>query len=183
MEKSIKKTILKKHPKIVVITGAESTGKSVLTEWLANYFKVPYIPEFAREYVENLNREYNYQDVELIGKKQISQLETLKQSNYPYIFVDTWLIITKIWFEVVYKKVPPWLVTSIENTTIDLFLVCDTNLPWKPDSVRENGGEQREILQSKYINELQQNNFKYKIVSYKGEKRFNEALKEVNKLT
>jgi NadR type nicotinamide-nucleotide adenylyltransferase len=182
MEKDIKSTKLKKVPKIIVITGAESTGKSVLTKWLAYYLNVPFIPEFARDYIENLNRNYNYLDVEKIAKKQVSQLETLKQSEHPYVFVDTWLIITKIWFEVVFKKVPSWIEPAIKETKIDLFLVCDTNLPWKPDSVRENGGEQREILQSMYIRELQKHNFKYKIVSKKGDNRFNAALNEVNRL-
>lgn len=182
MEKNTKKTDLKENPKIIVITGAESTGKSVLTKWLASYFNVSFIPEFAREYIEKLGRNYTYNDVEIIAKKQINQLETQKQSEYPYVFIDTWLIITKIWFEVVFGKIPTWLEKSIRETKIDLFLVCDTNLPWEPDPVRENGGEQREILQSRYIKELESYNFKYKIVSGIGEKRFRAALKEVEKL-
>lgn len=182
MEENNKKADLKKNPKIIVITGAESTGKSVLTEWLSNYFKVPFIPEFAREYIENLDRNYNYLDVEKITKKQISQLEALKQSEHPYVFVDTWLIITKIWFDVVFGKIPSWLESSIQNTKIDLFLVCDTNLPWEPDPVRENGGEQREILQVRYINELKNYNFNYQIISGTGEKRFRAAFEEVKKL-
>lgn len=182
MEKNIKKSGLKKNPKIIVITGAESTGKSVLTEWLANYFNVPFIPEFARKYIENLNRQYNYTDVETIAKEQVTQLEAGKQSEYPYVFVDTWLIITKIWFDVVFNKVPSWLESSIQKTKIDLFLVCDTNLPWKPDPVRENGGEQREILQARYINELKNYNFNYQIISGTGDERFRAALEEVKKL-
>jgi NadR type nicotinamide-nucleotide adenylyltransferase len=182
MEENNEKADLKKHPKIIVITGAESTGKSVLTERLSNYFKVPFIPEFAREYIENLDRNYNYLDVEKIAKKQISQLEALKQSAHQYVFVDTWLIITKIWFDVVFGKIPSWLESSIQKTKIDLFLVCDTNLPWEPDPVRENGGEQREILQARYINELENYNFNYQIISGKGEKRFRAAFEEVKKL-
>ena len=60
-------------PKIIVITGAESTGKSTLTERLANHFNAPFIPETARQYVEKLNRKYTYSDVENIAKMQIEQ--------------------------------------------------------------------------------------------------------------
>ena len=180
MEKGFKK--VKTTPKIVVITGAESTGKSVLTEWLAKYFEVPFIPEFAREYVETLNRQYNYSDVEFIAKKQISELNALKKTNHTYIFADTWLIITKIWFEVVFKQAPAWIDETIKNTPIDLFLICDTNLQWVPDSVRENGGKQREILQKKYINTIEAYGFNYKIISEKNAERFQNALDAVKQL-
>src|SRR6056297_316971 len=182
MEKRFEKHKLKTTSKIIVITGAESTGKSVLTKWLANHFQVPFIPEFAREYVEKLNRDYNYSDVEFIAKKQISQLHEFQKAGLPYIFADTWLIITKIWFEVVFKQVPSWIDETMKETAISLFLVCDTDLPWIPDSVRENGGEQRELLQKKYINTIEEYGFNYKIVSGKNDERFKNALDAVKQL-
>ena len=173
---------MKTTPKIIVITGAESTGKSMLTEWLASYFQVPFIPEFARDYVETLNSDYKYSDVEVIAKKQISQLQEYQKASFSHVFADTWLIITKIWFEVVFKHVPLWIDDSIKETAIDLFLVCDTNLPWIPDSVRENGGKQREQLQKKYINTIEEFGFNYKIVGGKNEERFKNALEAVKQL-
>ena len=169
-----------KSPKIIVITGAESTGKSALTETLAKHFGVPFIPEIAREYIENLNRKYGYNDVEIIAKKQVDLLNRLSQSDQPFLFVDTWLIITKIWFEVVFNKVPEWIEKEIAETKIDLFLVCDTDLPWIPDPVRENGGKKREILQKKYIQQIENYNFNYKIVSGENEKRLENALNSLN---
>ncbi|NOR76169.1 MAG: AAA family ATPase [Draconibacterium sp.] len=173
----------KTSPRIVVITGAESTGKSTLTEALANHFNVPYIPEIAREYIENLNKKYTYKDVENIAQKQVERLGRLFNTNHPFIFVDTWLIITKIWFEVVFKKTPDWFKSEFEINRIDLFLVCDTDLPWIPDSVRENGGEQRVVLHNKYIETIKKYNFKYEIVRGKGEYRIQNALSHLNKLT
>lgn len=169
-------------PKIIVITGAESTGKSVLTEALANHFEVPFIPEIARSYVEKLNRKYNYRDVEQIAREQIGLLSRLSNTKVPFLFVDTWLIITKIWFEVVFKDVPEWIEKEIQQTKIDLFLVCDTDLPWIPDPVRENGGENREILQKKYIEEIKHYHFKYNIVSGKDKKRLTNALEFIKNL-
>ncbi len=163
-------------PKIIVITGAESTGKSVLTEALAKYYNVPFIPEIARDYIENLDRKYNYPDVETIARKQIDLLNQLSNSGIPYLFIDTWLIITKIWFEFVFHKIPDWLETEILNTKIDLFLVCNIDLPWVPDPVRENGGQKRELLHYKYIEEIEKYNFKYQIVSGQNEKRLNNAI-------
>jgi len=184
MEKRFKQKELQAKTKIVVITGAESTGKSVLTEWLAHHFQVPFIPEFARSYVENLHRKYNYSDVEKIAQQQIRELQKIKELKYPLVFVDTWLIITKIWFEEVFGHSPQWLETEIRNTKIDLFLVCDTDLPWIPDPVRENGGERRLYLQNRYIETIQKYEFSYKIVSGKNNSRFKNALQhlELSKL-
>lgn len=174
---------MKNKPKIIVITGAESTGKSTLTERLANHFEVPYITEIAREYVENLNRKYTYSDVETIAKMQIAKFKSISKSDAPYIFVDTWLIVTKIWFEFVFKKTPDWLINEILKTKIDLFLVCDIDLPWIYDPVRENGGENRKILQKKYIENITEFNFDYKLISGIDDERFYRALnflKEMN---
>ena len=169
-------------PKIVVITGAESTGKSTLAESLALHYKVPYIREIARDYVESLNRNYNYNDIIQIAKSQVEILKGYKDSKHPFIFVDTWLIITKIWFEKVYNLIPDWLIEEIKNTEIDLFLLCDIDLPWEYDPIRENGGIQREILHKTYIEELKRYNFKYKIVSGQNEARLKKAIQIIDLL-
>jgi NadR type nicotinamide-nucleotide adenylyltransferase len=179
MEKRFKPKKLKVKTKIIVITGAESTGKSLLTEWLANHFQVRFIPEFARSYVENLHRKYNYSDVEKIAQQQIRELQKITELEYPMVFVDTWLIITKIWFEEVFGHSPQWLETAIKNTKIDLFLVCDTDLPWVPDPVRENGGERRLYLQNRYIETIQKYGFNYKIVSGENDSRNKNALQQL----
>ncbi|HDR50910.1 MAG TPA: ATPase [Mariniphaga anaerophila] len=170
------------EPKIIVITGAESTGKSALTQWLANHFQAPFIPEYARDYIEKLGRKYLFSDVEFIARKQIQQLNELQKTNSPLIFSDTWLIITKIWFEEVYGRKPEWLEQKITNTKIDLFLVCDTDLPWIPDPVRENGGEKRLYLQKKYIETIEEYGFNYKIIRGKDDLRFTCALKYISKM-
>lgn len=182
MEKRFIAKKLKTETKIIVITGAESTGKSALTEWLANHFQVPFIPEFARSYIENLQRKYNYADVENIAREQIRELKKTALLNHPLIFADTWLIITKIWFEEVFGRFPQWLEHEIKNAEIDLFLVCDTDLPWIPDQVRENGGEKRLYLQKRYIDAIQEYGFDYKIVSGENKLRFKNALQQLKPL-
>ncbi len=173
---------MKKESGIIVVTGAESTGKSVLTQWLAHHFKAPFIPEYARSYIEKLNRRYNYRDVEFIANEQIKQLREMRSHGYPLIFADTWLIITKIWFEEVYKCEPDWLDPIIVNTKIDLFLVCDTDLPWEDDPVRENGGERRLYLQQRYIDTLNKYNFRFGLVRGTNEMRYLSALNQIENL-
>ena len=129
MEKEFNTYKLKTNSKTIIITGAESTGKSELTKWLATRFQVPFIPEFARTYIEGLDRKYNYKDVEQIAKKQVQQLNEFKNSATPLIFSDTWLIISKIWCKEVFKKITSWIDTDIRITETNLFLVSDTVIP------------------------------------------------------
>jgi len=165
----------------VVITGAESTGKSTLSEALANHYHSICVPEFSRSYVESLKQPYTYHDIEFIARKQIEIERNVVPDKSP-VFFDTWLIITKVWFDFVYKKRPEWLDTYIENSNIDLFLVCDIDLPWIYDPVRENGGENRQILQNIYMDHLKKYGFNFKIVSGEGEDRIKNAIRFVDQL-
>lgn len=180
MEKRFGKETLK--TKIIVITGAESTGKSELSRQMADHFHALYMPEYARDYIGTLGREYDYHDVEIIAEKQVQQLHKLKKMNPRVIFVDTWLIITKIWFEEVFGKTPGWLEPEIKKNPVDLFLVCDTDLPWVPDPVRENGGEKRQYLQKRYIEMIRHYGFRYNVVTGRDEIRFQQAVKHVSRI-
>lgn len=164
-----------KNIKRIVIIGPESTGKTELAQFLSRQFNTIYVPEYAREYIEKLNRHYTFIDVEHIARKQ-TELESkyLKRANH-VLFYDTFLIITKIWFKVVYNKVPEWLEKNIMALKIDLFLLCNTEIPWIPDNVRENGGEMREKLFQMYKSELEKYTFKYEIIKGVGENRFENA--------
>jgi nicotinamide riboside kinase len=165
----------------IVITGAESTGKSILSVAMAKHYDAIWIPELARDYVEKLDRHYTYNDIELIARKQI-EIEQSLSPETSIVFFDTWLVITKVWFEFVFGQSPSWLHDYISASNIDLFLLCDIDIPWEADPVRENGGETRKILHETYINELSKYGFNYKIVSGKDEKRTQNAINIVNDL-
>jgi len=166
---------MKKNIK-VVITGAESTGKSTLAIQLAEYFNTNYLPEYAREYIERLNRPYNYNDVEKIAIKQIElEQKFLKKAN-KILFVDTSLFITKNWFEIVYNQKPEWFEKKLVENIADFYLLCNNDLEWIPDNVRENGGEKRNFLFEKYKTDLEKYNANFEIVKSSGKVRFLNAV-------
>jgi nicotinamide riboside kinase len=165
-----------KTPKIIVVTGAESTGKSVLTQQLSRLFCAPAFPEFSREYIEQLKHPYNYNDVMSIALMQNAQMNKSRVLRQEYVFFDTWLIITMVWFEVVFKKIPGWIPETIKNSPVDLFLLCDTDIPWVPDKVRENGGEMRELLNKRYLQIIREAGFKYRLVTGASDKRLLNAV-------
>ncbi len=166
----------------IVITGPESTGKTELAKDLAEKLGAVWIPEYARTYVENLDHPYNYDDVIYIARHQIAQ-EARDSENIEnrILIFDTWLIITKVWLDLVFGKCPDWITDHIRSSKIDLFLVCATDLPWIADPVRENGGEKREELFQIYCHEIRSFGFKYEVITGTGEARTNNALKALSK--
>lgn len=156
--------------KIIVLTGPESTGKSMLTKELAGTFHTTGFPEYAREYLCGKTG-YTYEDVVYIARKQIEQYEKARGLPDSPVFLDTWLIITKVWFEWAFRRIPDWLEEAIASHPVDLFLLCKPDIPWEPDPLRENGGETREELYHIYKHELIKRNFCFAEVAGTGEKR------------
>ena len=168
----------------IILTGAESTGKSTLAKQLAEYYETVFIPEYARTYVENLGRSYNYEDVVHIAKVQTKIEAAYLYKSKKYLFIDTGLIVTKVWFQEVYGKYPDWLNNAIVKNLPDFYLICDIDLPWKNDAVRENGTfEQRKYLMNKYIEEIKKFGVHYAIIKGQGDARLKNAINEIEKLS
>ncbi len=166
--------------KRVVICGPESTGKTELSKKLAAHFQVPWVPEIARDYIEQLNRQYTYEDVAYIAQKQMEQDREVATKNPPWVIFDTWLIITKVWFQVAYGKIPQWLDLYLNRQKIDLFLLCAPDIPWIPDGVRENGGTMRDVLFHRYEEEIERLQTPYVIIRGEGEARTQQAIEIIN---
>ncbi|MBI9066827.1 MAG: ATP-binding protein [Salinivirgaceae bacterium] len=164
----------------LIITGPESTGKTDLAKALSDALKCKWVPEFSRDYIEGLERQYTFEDVEFIARKQMQQFADAQKSN-AFIIFDTGLLITKVWFDVVYNKCPNWLIEFIENQPKVFHLLCDIDLPWLADNVRENGGFMRKKLFDIYIKELERFGFPYQIVSGKDQHRIDNALEIIKK--
>jgi nicotinamide riboside kinase len=164
----------------IAIIGPECTGKTSLTKQLAEYYNTVGIPEYARDYIEDMGHCYEYNDVVFIAKKQTAQLHASYSKANKYVFFDTDLIITRVWFEVAYKKLPSWIDEAIINSDIKLYLLCATDIPWTPDKVRENGGAMRETLFEMYQYELEKRKFVYTIVDGLDDNRLKHAVKAID---
>ena len=163
--------------KKIIITGPESTGKTTMAEFLSKEFNTVYVPEYARKYIQLRNNKYDYNDVLNITKHQIKELTKNYNNADKYVFFDTGLIITKIWFIKVFNKVPELLENAIKTIKTDCYLLCYPDIEWIPDDVRVNKGKKRNELFFKYRQELEQYNFKYKVIKGKGKERFLSAKK------
>lgn len=125
--------------KKVVVIGPESTGKSTLCEQLAAYYKTGWVPEYAREYLLQHGTQYTYDDLLTIAKGQVALEESCveKNADAPFLFVDTDQYVMKVWCEFVFGKCHPWILDQIAKRKYDLYLLCNLDLPWVKDELRE----------------------------------------------
>ena len=150
------------------IIGPESSGKSELSQRLARRYSCPWIAEYAREYLENLDRPYNYDDLEIIARKQLELISSAVAD--PFCFIDTELIILKVWSEFKYKTCCDFILENVARQGIDFYLLCYPDIPWEDDPLRENPND-REALFTIYEQDLRRLNKKYVIVKGDFEER------------
>ncbi len=171
------------HPKRILILGPESTGKSTLAEDLASYFRQPWVPEFAREYLEKIGRAYRYEDLLEIGRGQVALEDGLAEKADRFLFCDTDLRVIHIWSEHRFGMTDPWVMEQIATRTYDLILLTDTDLPWAPDPQREYPElEMRRYFFEKYLELARKSGFPYLVVSGDRMKRVRMAVEGMGKL-
>lgn len=126
--------------KRIVVIGPESTGKSTLSEQLARHYNTTWCPEYAREYLLMHGKHYSAADVEkmAMGQMKLEAAREKEARNGVYV-IDTNLYVMKVWFEVVFDNCPAWILKEIARKKNDyhLYLLCQTDLPWVQDELRE----------------------------------------------
>ena len=142
-----------KKIKKVIIIGPESTGKSTLCQQLAEHYHTLWCPEYAREYLLKHGMNYSYDDLLTIAKGQIRlEEETIQltignqqsaNSHSPLtthhfpLFIDTDMYVMKVWCEFVFGKCHDFILEQIKKRKYDLYLLCNIDLPWVKDELRE----------------------------------------------
>lgn len=124
--------------KKIVIVGPESTGKSTLCQQLAKHYKTSWCPEYAREYLLANGTNYTVEDLLVIAKGQIALEEKMAvNAKNNLLFIDTNMYVLKVWSEFVFGSCDSWILNQVVQRTYDLYLLCNTDLPWQKDELRE----------------------------------------------
>ncbi len=123
--------------KKIVVIGPESTGKSTLCLQLAEHYKTLWCPEYAREYLEKNGRDYDYDNLLTIAKGQIDLEVKYISSTSNILFIDTDMYVMKVWCEFAFGKCHSWILNQIATRKYDLYLLCNVDLPWIKDDLRE----------------------------------------------
>src|SRR5262245_53609140 len=117
----------------VVVIGPECTGKSELSKYLADFFGTTFVEEYARTYIDGLNRLYEKPDLTKIALGQV-QLEDHRAKHAKEILIcDTNLIVVKVWSEFKYGDCDPEILQIVRQRHYDLYLLTYIDIPWEDD--------------------------------------------------
>jgi NadR type nicotinamide-nucleotide adenylyltransferase len=180
-----KKIVLKK----IVVIGPESTGKSTLCTQLAAHYKTGWVKEYAREYLLQHGTSYIFEDLLTIAKGQLqledaamAKLSTVNQPPSTF-FVDTDMYVMKVWSEFVFEKCDHWILNRIVDRKYDLYLLCNIDLPWVKDELREYPDlATREKLYHHYKDIMVNQNVPWTDISGMDEERLQKAIAAIDSL-
>jgi len=169
--------------KKIAIIGPESTGKSTLSEALASALHTVWVPEYAREYLQHLERPYILADLALIAKGQIELENSLLKQASEYLICDTTLDIIAVWSHHKYQYCDPIIEQAILECNYDLYIVTDIDFPWEDDPLREHPeAHMRSHFFEVYKNIAQKSGKPYMIASGTPIERLNAALEAIRAL-
>ena len=127
--------------KKIVVIGPESTGKSTLCKELAEHFQTVWCEEYAREYLLEHGKEYNYDDLLIIAKGQVAledaYINKASAGGKDLLFIDTDMYVMKVWCEYAFGQCHSFIINELAERKYDLYLLCNIDLPWASDELRE----------------------------------------------
>ena len=163
-----------------VIIGPESTGKTSLTKQLAEHYQCPMVEEFARSYIDQLDRSYEKDDLLQIARGQVKLEDYYQDWDDPYLFCDTDLRVIKVWSLFKYQDVHPWILHQIATRRYHGYLLTAMDLPWEPDPQREHP-QHRQQLFDIYQTEIASTGLPFTVISGTGQERFDQAVDFIDK--
>ncbi|WP_405293958.1 AAA family ATPase [Algibacter sp. Ld11] len=170
----------------VVLFGPESSGKTTLSRQLARYYNSIWVPEFARDYLQdkwnNERKTCEAEDLLPIAAGQMVLENRLALKTDSVLICDTDLLETKVYSEQCYKKTCDPLLKkfAIENT-YDLYFLTYIDTPWEADDLRDKPEERLEMFNA-FQNELIINKRPYVLLKGDKKTRLATAIKHIDQL-
>ena len=170
----------------VVLFGPESTGKTTLSEQLARHYNTVWVPEYAREYLQDKwNKERKTcepKDLLPIAIGQIKLENELSKLATNVLICDTDLLETKVYSEAYYVgSCDPVLEKYALKNTYDMYFLTYIDVPWVGDDLRDKP-DQRETMFNYFRSTLEKHNRPYIILKGDKKTRLKEAINHIDKL-
>ena len=173
-------------PKKIVVIGPESTGKSTLCEQLAAHYDSIWVKEYAREYLLTNGTHYTFENLLDIAKGQLKledEAAAVLAERHTPLIVDTDMYVMKVWCEFVFEKTHHWILNRLVERKYDLYLLCNIDLPWVRDELREYPDLiSREKLYHHYKDAMINQNTPWVDISGNYEERQRKAIEAIDKL-
>jgi NadR type nicotinamide-nucleotide adenylyltransferase len=160
--------------KKIAVVGPESTGKSTMSAYLANYYNTVWVPEYARDYCAKLIAPPTWQDEINMFYGQIELEKELAPKADKILICDTTFITVKIWSDQMFGRSPQEVLDELPKHHYDLYLLLNIDLPWQDDPLRDFP-HMREHFMAVWHKELTDINANYVLISGTGPNRYERA--------
>jgi len=170
----------------IVLFGPESTGKTTLSRQLARYYNTVWVPEYAREYLQDKwndeRKTCQPEDLLPIAIGQMKLENKLAEKTNTVLICDTDLLETKVYSEAYYiGSCDPILEKYALENTYDLYFLTYIDTPWEADDLRDKPNERITMFKA-FEQELIKQNRPYVLLKGSKKERLNEAVKHIDKL-
>ncbi len=125
--------------KRVVFTGSESTGKTTMAHLLTRHYGAELVPEFVRDFAEQKGAPIDFSDHGPITRGQLALEDAAIAKASPLIVQDTDLLSTVVYCDHYFGRCPDWIRETAAARQPDLYLLCDIDIDWVQDGVRDRG--------------------------------------------
>ena len=123
--------------KRVVLTGAESTGKTTMAARLAAHYGTTWIPEFARGHIALRGNSFGVEDMVPIAEGQAALEAEATLRARRVLICDTDAAVTGVYSEQYFGVVPPRVQALADARPADLHLLFHPDVPWVADPQRD----------------------------------------------
>lgn len=170
----------------VVLYGPESTGKTTMAKQLARHYNTVWVPEYAREYLQNKwTREQKVcepKDLLPIAEGQMRLENELTKKATKVLVCDTDLLETKVYSEAYYVgHCDPLLEEYALKNSYHLYFLTYIDIPWVGDDLRDKPNE-RERMFAYFKDTLEKYNRNFVILKGNKETRLSTAIEHINNL-
>lgn len=170
----------------VVLFGPESSGKTTLSKLLARHYNTVWVPEYARDYLQNKwnneRKTCENSDMLPIAEGQMKSENELALKADKVLICDTDLLETKVYSEEFYGGfVHPDLEKAALQNTYDLYFLAYIDAAWKKDDLRDRP-EQRLEMFNAFENALKKQNRRYILLKGDKKERLETAIREIDEL-
>lgn len=169
-------------PLSVAVLGAESTGKSWLSQALASVLRargqeVHTVDEVLRQWCEREGRTPQRHEQMAIAQQQA---QAANPPNHPalnsWLLSDTTPLMTAVYSQLLFEDDSLYPMALAHQALYDITLVTGLDLPWVADGLQRDGPQVRGPVDTLVRQALEKAGMTYRVVYGQGPRRLNNAL-------
>ncbi len=170
---------------VVGIVGAESTGKTVLAQALAERLRaeghaVAWVDEALRRFCDETRRTPRVDEQRDIARRQTQAIDRAA-TDHDIVVADTTALMTAVYSDIVFGDTSLYDEALADHGRVDLSLLTALDLPWVPDGHQRDGPHVREPVDTLVRSALRRAGCDHAVVAGQGEHRVAAAMASVRR--